>query len=100
MTGFAGLLPILVVALYWKRSTKQGAAAAILAVAGLWGYFFGQSLRSDGPYTVGGTGLMPVAVIVPASLLALAIVSLATAPPARIGRFFPGAHEAPELRPK
>ena len=100
LTGFAGLLPILVVALYWKRSTKQGAAAAILAVAGLWVYFFGQSLQSDGPYTVGGTGLMPVAVIVPASLLALTIVSLATAPPARISKFFPGADEPPELRPK
>ena len=89
LTGFAGLLPVFAAALYWKRSTKQGAAAAILTVAGLWAYFFSQSLRVEGLYTVAGSGLMPVGVIVPASLIALVIVSLATAPPSGIGKYFP-----------
>jgi len=97
LTGFAGLLPIFVGALYWKRSTKQGAAAAILTVVALWAYFFSQSLRIEGAYTVAGSGLIPAGVIVPASVLALIIVSLATAPPKEISKFFPSAVQ-PEPR--
>src|SRR3984893_5944731 len=37
-TAFAALFPILLAALFWPRSTKQGVAAAILAVAALWSY--------------------------------------------------------------
>ena len=40
LTGFAGLLPVFAASLYWRRSAKAGAAAAIGAVAGLWAYFF------------------------------------------------------------
>ena len=71
LTGFAGLLPLLAATLYWPRATARGAGLSILVVIALWGAFFWDSLGVDGAYTVGGTGLMPVAIIVPAAALAL-----------------------------
>lgn len=90
-TGFASLFPIVAAALYWRRSTRQGAIASVLGVGALWLYFFlwsGQ--EADGPLF--GTGLMPVAVMLPAAALILVVVSLLTPPPDRaiIARFFPG----------
>ncbi len=90
LTGFSGLVPVFVGVLYWKRSTKQGAAAAILTVIGLWIFFYASSLGVEGAYSVGGTGLIPVGVILPASTLMLIVVSLATTPPEDTDRFFPG----------
>jgi SSS family solute:Na+ symporter len=91
LTGFAGLLPMFAAALFWPRATSQGGAASILSVATLWIYFFWDSLSVSGAYSIGGTGLMPVAVIVPVSLVALVVVSLMTAVPDR--RFFPPSRE-------
>ena len=91
-TGFAALFPIVIAALYWRRSTRQGAIASVLGVAVLWLYFFLWSgLPADG--SMFGTGLMPVAVILPAAALILVVVSLLTPPPDRaiIARFFPAA---------
>jgi Na+/proline symporter len=91
-TGFASLFPIAIAALYWRRSTRQGAIASVLGVAVLWLYFFLWSgLQADG--SMFGTGLMPVAVILPAAALILVIVSLLTPPPDRaiIARFFPAS---------
>jgi len=88
-TGFAGLLPVIVAALYWRRSTRVGAFASVLTVAVLWAYYFSQGFgRPD--YTVGGTGIMPVAVIVFASAAAMIAGSLLSTPPddARLQRFF------------
>jgi len=89
-TGFAALFPVVVAALFWRRSTRQGATAAILSVVILWIYFFLQARDVPG-YTVGGTGVMPVAVMLVVSALALIVVSWMTAPPGRatIERFFP-----------
>ena len=94
-TGFAALFPVVVAALFWRRSTKQGALAAILSVALLWTYFFFQGWQTPG-YTVGGTGLMPVAVILAVAALAMVVVSLLTRPPdaAVVGKFFDGAEAA------
>ncbi len=89
LTGFAGLLPIFAASLYWRRSTKLGAMAAVCTVAGLWVYFFADSLSVDGPYSIGGSGLMPIAVVVPMSAVVMAVVSLVSKPPAEIDRFFP-----------
>jgi len=89
LTGFSGLLPVFIGALYWRRSTKQGATAAIVTVVVLWIFFYIHSLASHGHYTLGATGLMPVAVIVPASTLMLVLVSLTTSPPGDTDRFFP-----------
>jgi solute:Na+ symporter, SSS family len=98
-TGFSALLPIVVSALYWKRSTKAGAYACVLTVIVLWIYFFMRAGNSD-TYTVGGTGVMPVAVILAASTAALILVSLATKAPdsITIEKFFP-SREAHGERP-
>ncbi|MEM7350417.1 MAG: sodium:solute symporter family protein [Acidobacteriota bacterium] len=91
-TGFSALFPLVLAAIFWRRSTRQGAIAAILTVVALWIYFFLDGWQTPG-YTVGGTGIMPVAVIFFASATVLVIVSLATRPPseATIRRFFPQA---------
>ena len=88
-TGFSALFPVVVAALFWKRSTAAGAIASVVTVAGLWCYFF-FAAGSDPDYSVGGTGLMPVAVILAASTAAIVIVSLLTRPPERavLDRFF------------
>ena len=76
LTGFAGLLPMFFATLFWPRATASGAAGSILIVIGLWIWFFADSLSVEGPYSIAGTGLMPVAVIVPAAALALVAGSL------------------------
>ncbi len=90
-TGFAALFPLIVAALYWRRATRAGAWASLLTAVSLWLYYFLHAAQNPG-YTIGGTGLMPVAVIVPAAALALIVVSLATSPPpaAALAPFFPG----------
>ena len=76
LTGFAGLLPMFAATLFWRRATTLGAFASILTVVALWTYFFIDSLSTEGAYSIGGTGLMPVAAIVPAATLALAAGSM------------------------
>jgi len=89
-TGFAGLFPVVVAALFWKRSTKQGAIACVLTVALLWVYYF-LTAGEGRDHTVGGTGVMPVAIILAASSVMMVGVSLMTKPPDRatLSRFFP-----------
>jgi SSS family solute:Na+ symporter len=88
-TGFASLFPIAVAAVFWKRATRTGAIAAVLTVVVLWLYFFADGWKVPG-YTVGGTGVMPVAVIFAASAAAMVAGSLLTRPPDRevVERFF------------
>ena len=85
-TGFAAMFPIVVAAVFWKRSTKYGAYASILSVVVLWLYFF-----LNGSETIGAAGLMPVAVILIVSAAAMVIGSLLTKPPApaTLEKFFP-----------
>ncbi|MCP4202573.1 MAG: sodium:solute symporter family protein [bacterium] len=87
-TGFAALTPVIVAALYWKRSTRTGAFAAVLVTAGLWICFFAQAGWPG--YTVLGIGIMPVAVILAASATAMVVGSLLSeAPPEEhLARFF------------
>jgi SSS family solute:Na+ symporter len=89
-TGFAALFPVVLAALYWPRSTKQGVIASVLGVAALWGWFFARGWGQPG-YTVGGSGLMPVALILVVAAALLVVVSLLTPPPPRevLARFFP-----------
>ncbi len=88
-TGFSGLFPIVVAALFWKRSTQHGVFAACASVIVLWLYFFLRNWQTPG-YTVGGTGIMPVAILLIVSSVALIGVSLLTKPPsaATVERFF------------
>ena len=76
--------------MFWKRSTKYGALGSVLSVVVLWSYFFMRGWESPG-YTVGGTGVMAVAVILPVSALVMVVVSLLTRPPEQsiIEKFFP-----------
>ena len=110
-SGYAALMPLLVGALFWKRSTKWGAlavtlwaAAAVLAVAVFqtvvpapapgtevgWGSLFGQFIVSR---TAAGTsvlGFLPVVPMVLGSSLLMIVVSLLTAKPSEqtIRRYF------------
>ncbi|HVS65653.1 MAG TPA: sodium:solute symporter family protein [Thermoanaerobaculia bacterium] len=89
-TGFSALLPILLAGLFWRRSTAVGAAASLVTVVVTWIWFFVRAWgRPD--YSVGGTGLDPVAVVFGASVLAMLVGSLASRPPdeAAIERFMP-----------
>ena len=82
-TGFAALFPIVVAALFWKRSTRAGAIASALSVAALWTWFV--VTEWDSPdYSLGGTGVLPVALMVAVSTATLVVVSLLTRPPAAV----------------
>mgnify|MGYP002624891589 CR=1 FL=1 len=84
-SGFAGLFPLVVAALYWRRLTKAGAYASIATAIGLWCYLFYRSdFANDPNYTVDyqlgewTLATMPVATIFVASAIVLVVVSLAT----------------------
>ena len=81
-TGFTGLLPLLVAALFWRRSTAAGGIASILTAAALWLHFFVRGWQDPG-YTVGGSGLMPVVVVLAGGAAAMVVGSLLSAAPAR-----------------
>ncbi|MGE9269016.1 MAG: sodium:solute symporter family protein [Verrucomicrobiales bacterium] len=87
-TGFAALTPLVLAALYWRRATKEGAFACVLAVFGTWFYFFAKS-GFGGDYHL-GAGIMPVAVCWTAGALAMIVVSLLTKAPeeAHVEKFF------------
>ncbi len=88
-SGFGALFPLIFAALYWKRTTKAGAYACILAAVASWFYYFAMS--GYGKELVLGPGIMPVAVCFLISSAALVIVSLMTPPPseATLRKFFP-----------
>jgi len=110
-TGYAALVPLLVGALFWRRSTKWGALAVALWTAGLViGVAVFQSVVPAPPpgqtvavWTVGGVdilargatgtsifGLLPVVTAVIGSALLMWVVSLVTPPPQRevVARYF------------
>ncbi|MCH7227596.1 sodium:solute symporter [Haloferula sp. A504] len=88
-SGFAALTPLVLAALYWRRATKAGAYASVIATAGSWFIFFAMS-GFGGEFTVFG-GIMPVAICWLAGAVAMIGVSLATKPPSAesVARFFP-----------
>jgi Na+/proline symporter len=115
-SGFAALAPVMLAALFWRRSTKWGALAATLWVAATLAVTWylheisagltpapGQppapivaSLGDLFQRTRGGVtvfGLLPVVPMVAGSALLMWLVSLATPPPSRatIERYFPPA---------
>ena len=88
-SGFAALTPLVIAALYWRRSTAAGAFASVIVVTVTWFIFFAMS-GFGGEYTVLG-GVMPVAICWGAGALAMIVVSLATKPPnaETVEKFFP-----------
>lgn len=110
-SGFAALSPLLVAALFWRRSTKWGALAATLwtALAVIWVAIFQSHVPAPAPgqmtvcatlfgfdavtRTPAGTaifGFMPVVPMVCVSALLMIFVSLATRQPqeATLARYF------------
>jgi len=93
-TGFASLFPLVLAAVYWRRLTKYGAYACVLATIGAWLYFFSQAeYGKNRTYSIDlfGHEVMPVAAIFAVSAIALVGVSLVTPPPKEetLRKFFP-----------
>ena len=89
-SGFSSLFPLVFAALYWKRVTKAGAVAGIIAAAVTWVLLFADAgWGANEEYLF--LGMMPVVTIFAATAIALVGVSLVTAPPPSevIERFFP-----------
>ena len=91
LSGYAGLFPMLVAALFWRGSSATGALAALTTTVVLWIVLLVKSQGVEGEYTVGGTGVMPVVVIVLGSTVATVLGSLLgpTPDPESARRFFP-----------
>ena len=92
-SGFSALFPVIFAALYWKRTTKQGAIASIIAALVTWLYYFHES-GYGGEYMV-GPGIVPAAICFGASAVVLVLVSLLTEPPSKetLDKFFPNNSE-------
>jgi solute:Na+ symporter, SSS family len=116
-SAFSCLFPVLLAALFWKRSTRLGAYLSTLSVLFLVAFFyccadFGandeytitlESLRTLGTQFQNGLrgisnkalapteGVMPVVVIWPVAALLMIVGSLVTRPPSQstLSRFFP-----------
>lgn len=91
-TGYAALFPVVVAALFWKRSTKWGAFASVLSVIVLWLYFVYVGWNSA-DYTIADSGIMPVGLMLVVSTLAMIVGSLLTRPQeqAVLEKLFPAA---------
>jgi len=94
-SGFAGLFPLVVAALYWKRTTAAGAFACVISTVLVWGILFYRDIIA--PKQAGAAsdealilGVMPVAIIITLSTLSLVLVSLVTKKPGdeTIRKFF------------
>ncbi len=88
-SGFAGLFPLVFAAIYWKRATKAGAYAAVVAAAVSWFLLFQASgYGANSGFMVGGA--MPVVVVFASCAIAMVAVSLATQTPSRatLAKFF------------
>jgi SSS family solute:Na+ symporter len=93
--GFASLSPLVLAAIYWKRTTKTGAYASIIAAGALWSWlFYDSNYGADAHYLV--WGMQPAAPITLIAAAALILVSLLTRPPspATIAKFFGAANHA------
>jgi SSS family solute:Na+ symporter len=101
-SGFTGLVPLVVAAIYWRRLTAAGAIASVLATAAAWAVLFWRSewgankgyAFPETPVPLMGDWylppMLPVVTITLISTLALLVVSLVTRPPSdtTLQRFF------------
>jgi SSS family solute:Na+ symporter len=88
-SGFASLVPLAFASLYWRRLTKCGAYASVIAVMVSWWLLFQAAEFGNNPrYTF--LGMQPVATMFGCATLALVAVSLVTKPPndATLQKFF------------
>ena len=92
-SGFASLFPLVFGALYWKRMSKWGAYASVLAGIGTGVYLYlraGQAAGFAGRVEPLVAGVVPAVPMVAAATVALIIVSLLTRAPssATVEKFF------------
>jgi solute:Na+ symporter, SSS family len=94
-SGFAGLFPLVLASIYWKRVTLAGAYACILSTTVAWGILFYLDILAVKPEGAAGHellvfGMMPVAAIIAISTVSLVVVSLLTKKPSEaiIRKFF------------
>ena len=90
-SGFSGLTPLVIAALYWRRATRVGALASVVATAMTWLILFGlDTFGRDGHGEFLVAGVMPVTWVFLASATAMVVGSLATSPPdeEHVNRFF------------
>jgi Na+/proline symporter len=119
-SGFAAMAPVMIAALFWKRSTKYGALASTLWIAAcltaqrLVEWHFPKPNNVLASWSLGGQpclstngvgylnifGCMPVVPMVLGSCLAVIIASLLTKPPsqATLDKYFP-PRQQPEESP-
>lgn len=111
-SGFTGLFPLVLAAVYWRRLTAAGAVASIVTTAVTWGYLFWRSdFAHNARYAfpepgtpsaemaarVGIPPMMPVVTVFVLSSLALIVGSLITRPPneTTLAKFFPDRAKTP-----
>ena len=84
-SGFAGLFPLVVAAVYWKGATRAGAISCIIVTILTWGVLFYRDVFvAKLPGAAGSpliAGMMPVTLIIAASAVTLVGVSLFTVKP-------------------
>jgi SSS family solute:Na+ symporter len=93
-SGFAGLFPLIVGAVYWKRTTLAGAVSSIVVTMIAWSVLFYRDIiaakapGADEELLI--AGMMPVTLIIAASAITLVAVSLITRPPSEstLRKFF------------
>ena len=97
-SGFSSLSPLVLACIYWKRLTKAGGYACVIAAIASWLYLFRASeYAMNSNYavtlTLGGEvyETMPVATMILCSTVAMVAVSLVTKPPSdtTLAKFFP-----------
>jgi solute:Na+ symporter, SSS family len=89
-SGYAALFPVVFAAIYWKRATRAGAIAAIIATIAVWFALFAASdYAANRKFLV--AGMLPVTAMLATCTVTLVAVSLLTKPPAAttLARFFP-----------
>lgn len=101
-SGFTGLFPLVVAALYWRKLTKWGGYASVLATIVTWTYLFylsgfgkNRSFTVDIPWGGETYETMSVVWITLASTVAMLVVSWVTPPPSKetLARFFPNSED-------
>ncbi|MDP7050484.1 MAG: sodium:solute symporter family protein [Verrucomicrobiota bacterium] len=100
-TGFAGLVPLVIAALYWRRVTTAGAFACVAVTGVLWLVLFKQSdWGATRDFAV--FDMLPAAPITLASATALVIVSFLTKPPSgeTLRKFFPPTQRPQNNNPR
>ena len=91
-SGFGSLFPLVVAALYWRRATRAGALAAVIANGIVWWTLFARAGFGKAPeHEALIWGVTPVTVMIAVTLVVLVAVSLATTPPSKetVEKFVP-----------